>query len=144
MWNNAWKGNQVRQVNMKEAHITAGECLKIVLSSLYPDITFIPFNEAMIEGDHQKPYFTFEFIKKRASVHKVSPFDYQKQMQDFLSLLENINSYQRLILWFGDDDFCIENVKFIKDLLKEYAYQGEVILHTVDEIKGTIKNTKLL
>ena len=46
-----------------KVNITAGECLNEILSNIYKDEYFVPFNEAMINGTYNSKIFTNEFIK---------------------------------------------------------------------------------
>lgn len=129
---------------MMEANITAGQCLNDILSSLYPQKTFIPFNEAMITGEAEKPYFSDEFCEKRAKFHNVSLKEYCEKLQLFRDFLKNIHSYDNVVMWFGDDDFCLANVEFLKKLFLELKYKNEIILNTVDELSGVIKSTNII
>ena len=118
-------------------NITAGECLNVILTRAYPSLKFIPFNEGMSLGSYGYPYFDDTFIKQRSDVHRVSVHDYIEHLKDFLSILKDLDDINHWVLWFGDDDFCLKNVAFIKDLLT-------VLLHTVDEITGVIKTTQMI
>ena len=120
-------------------NITAGECLNNILKDKYKDEYFIPFNEAMIEGKYTSRLFSKEFIAERSNTHNVSEEEYTFKLKGFLNFLENINSYDEVVLWFGDEPFCMANTNAILEILKEYEYKGKVEINIVDELTGEIK-----
>lgn len=125
-------------------NISAGECLNKILQDKYRDEYFISFNEAMIEGEYSSKLFSKEFISERAITFNVSEEEYVSKLSSFLSFLENIESYNEVVLWFGDEPFCVCNRNVILKTLKEYKYVGNVILNIVDEITGNIIDSKRL
>ena len=50
--------------------------------------------------------------------------------------------YDDVILWFGKDDFCLNNIKCILNTLKEYEFNGRVVINIVDELSGDIEEIK--
>ena len=52
---------------------------------------FIPFNEAMIQGDLLYQLFDDKFISYRSSIHKVTKESYIKKLNDFINIKNNIN-----------------------------------------------------
>ena len=120
-------------------NITAGECLNNILKDKYKDEYFIPFNEAMIEGSYTSRLFSKEFIIERSNTHNVSEEEYIFKLNGFLNFLENINSYDEVVLWFGDEPFCVINTNVILETLKEYDYKGKLTVNIVDELTGDIK-----
>ena len=125
-------------------HITAGDCLKEILEKLYPDETFIPFREAMIQGSYTAKLFSQDFINERAAVHNVSPALYTENLRPFLEFLTHIRNYDRVVLWFGDEPFCNANKKVVIQTLKEYGYQGALLSNTVVEETGEIIKSEAL
>ena len=122
-------------------NITAGECLKDILQAIYPDEEFVPFNEAMIQGEYKSALFSDEFITERSIVHKVTEEEYRENMSDFLGLLANINEYDEIVLWFGDELFCRCNRDVVVKMLNQHNYNGNVLLHIVDEETGEVLQT---
>ena len=114
-------------------NITAGKHLNNMLQNKNKKEIFIPFNEAMIIGTYVSKLFSEEFIGERAATHKVSIIEYKENMMDFLSFLKSIKLYYEVVLWFGDEPFCQENVKVILQTLKEYQFEGVIILNLVIE-----------
>lgn len=123
-------------------NITAGDCLNNILKERYEKEVFIPFCEAMIVGGYTAKLFSKEFIQERAIVHNVREDEYIFKLANFLTFLREINKYDEVVLWFGDEPFCAENTKAVLHALKEYRYNGKVIVNIVDELTGNIKENK--
>ena len=125
-------------------NITAGECLNNILTNIYKGEKFIPFREAMIIGTYSNKLFSEEFLLERSEVHKVSLKEYKEKISCFINVLENINSYDEIVLWFGDEPFCVENTKIVIKTIKEHNYTNKLILNIVDEITGKVlKQSKI-
>ena len=122
-------------------NITAGECLNDILQAIYPNEEFVPFNEAMIQGEYRYELFSDEFITERSIVHNVTEEQYRENMTGFLQLLANIRDYDEIVLWFGDESFCRCNRDIVMETLKQYKYNGNVLLHIVDEENGEVLQT---
>lgn len=114
-------------------NITAGECLKNILEKKYPDGCFVPFNEAMLEGTYSAPLFSDDFIKERSAFHGVSQSEYLQKLSGFMNILKQIKEYDEIIMWFGDEPFCIANRKTVLNTLQEYGYCGIIRLNIVNE-----------
>ena len=125
-------------------NITAGECLNNILTNIYKGEKFIPFREAMIIGTYSNKLFSEEFLLERSEVHKVSLKEYKEKISCFINVLENINSYDEIVLWFGDEPFCVENTKIVIKTIEEHNYTNKLILNIVDEITGKVlKQSKI-
>ena len=122
-------------------NITAGNCLNALLESKYGHEKFIPFAEAMIQGSYNSRLFSEEFVEERAKTHNVSIHKYKDNLKDFFTFLSEIELYDEVVLWFGDEPFCNENTKVVLQTLKEYGYVGPVILNLVIEESGEIVKT---
>ena len=125
-------------------NITAGDCLNNILTNKYKNEKFIPFREAMIKGKYSSKLFSDEFIRERSLVHNVSINEYQHNIKDFLDIIKNVNEYNEILLWFGNDEFCLENLKIVLQVLYQHNYKGTLILNTVIEETGEIISSKLL
>ena len=121
----------------KIINITAGEKLNCLLKETHKG-AFIPFNEAMILGKFSAPLFSEKFLEERANAHNVSLASYKKTMKEFLNLLTGLNDYKKIVLWFGKEPFCLENLKIVRQTLKDYGFKGEIETHFVDETTGKI------
>ena len=119
-------------------NITAGECLNNILKSIYEEQFFIPFNEAMNVGFYSGVLFSDEFMIERAKVHNVTVSSYQEKLKEFINFLNQINKYNEVILWFGDDEFCKENIKIVLKTLDLFGYKDKIILNIVNENNGEI------
>lgn len=119
-------------------NVTAGECLNEILKGKYPDERFVPFNEAMIQGGYSSPLFCEGFVKERSAVHGVSEAEYLSKLAEFMEVLRRLDEYDEIVLWFGDEPFCIENRNAVLKALEEHGYRGAVLLNVVDEESGDI------
>lgn len=125
-------------------NITAGDCLNNILVNIYKDETFVPFREAMNVGNYKSELFSKEFLIERSVTHNVSLDEYKEKINGFLEIIKNINKYQEIKLWFGNDDFCLENLKIVLQTIFLNNYKGSIILNTVVEETGEIINSKII
>ncbi len=125
-------------------NITAGDCLNNILVNIYKDETFVPFREAMNVGNYKSELFSKEFLIERSVTHNVSLDEYKEKINVFLEIIKNINKYQEIKLWFGNDDFCLENLKIVLQTIFLNNYKGSIILNTVVEETGEIINSKII
>ena len=123
-------------------NVTAGDCLNEILQKRYPTKRFIPFREAMIKGGYSSSIFSPGFLEERAKVHGVTTSEYTHSLKEVLDLLENVNKYQTITLWFGEEPFCQANVTTLIQGLKDYGFKGEIILNLVIEETGEIIQNK--
>ena len=124
-------------------HITAGKFLNDKLKELYPQEEFIPFNEAMIVGEYTSKLFSETFMEERAKTHRVSIRDYKENLRAFIEFLKDIRQYDEVVLWFGEEPFCVKNTEIVLQTLREYNFQGVVVLNIVVEETGQIvRNVK--
>ena len=119
-------------------NITAGECLNELLKSKYPGECFIPFNEAMIQGTYPSPLFSEEFVRERAGVHGVSETAYLEKLSGFMDVLNHAGEYDEIVLWFGDEPFCVQNRRTVIAALRMHGYRRSILLNIVDEKNGDI------
>ena len=126
-------------------NVTAGDCLNEILSKKYPEETFVPFREAMIEGSYSFALFSSEFLAERADFHSCSLEEYKNHMAPFLNLLDHLPNYSEIVLWFGEEPFCKKNVEIVVDALKLRGFQGSIVLNVVIEETGQIvRNERIL
>lgn len=125
-------------INVKVLNITAGNKLNKILEK--PNELFIPFNEAMNKGKIEGELFSAKFIERRSIVHGVTTEFYKNNLSLFLSVIDKLNEFEIINLWFGDDDFCKKNMLVILALLDMKKYVGDVYLIIVDELTGKRKN----
>lgn len=122
----------------RRVNITAGECLNDILRQKFPGEHFVPFNEAMLHGACSAPLFSDGFIRERAAFHKVSEDEYREKQSGFLNVLEHSEEYDEIVLWFGDEPFCVENRRAVLEALKNRGYGGKLLLNIVDEETGEV------
>jgi hypothetical protein len=124
--------------DIMKVNITAGECLNKLLKNKFPAEEFIPFNEAMIQGWYSALLFSDEFVRERSAIHRVSEEEYRDRLSGFMQVLENVNEYDKIVLWFGCEPFCSANRQTVLDALRQYGYSRNILLNTVDETTGDI------
>ena len=49
--------------------------------------------------------------------------------------------YNEVILWFGEEPFCKKNTEVVLQTLKEYNFNGKIVLNIVIEEIGEIIKT---
>ena len=121
-----------------KVNITAGECLNRILQDKYPRERFVPFNEAMNHGTYSAPLFSEEFVRERAVVHGVSEAEYLEKLSGFMEVLKHAGEYDEIVLWFGDEPFCVENRRTVLEALRGFGYRRSILLNIVHEETGDI------
>ena len=127
-----------------KVNITAGEALNSMLVTKYSQERFVPFNEAMIVGSYTAPLFSTSFMEERATTHGVSLDQYKEKLGGFIDVLDNIEKYDEIILWFGDEPFCKANTDAVLQGLKDLSYKGKVVLNIVEEETAKIIKTEVI
>ena len=127
-----------------KVNITAGEALNSMLVTKYSQERFVPFNEAMIVGSYTAPLFSTSFMEERATTHGVSLDQYKEKLGGFIDVLDNIEKYDEIILWFGDEPFCKANTDVVLQGLKDLSYKGKVVLNIVEEETAKILKTEVI
>ena len=121
-----------------KVNITAGECLNRILQGKYPNECFVPFNEAMTQGTYSAPLFSEEFVRERAAVHGVSEAEYLEKLSEFMEVLKHAGEYDEIVLWFGDEPFCVANRQTVLDALRRHGCRRSILLNIVNEGTGDI------
>lgn len=124
----------------KRINITSGDCLNELLQKEHEE--WIPFREALLYGTHQQKPFSPEFIEERIQSLKTTKEEYLDKLNPIIEFIKHINDYEKIILWFGDEPFCIANYSFLIDLIQNSNFNGKVILNIVNENNGEIIETK--
>lgn len=123
---------------MKILNITNGDIFNDYIKS-NKEGEFIPFKEAMVEGNTSYPILDDTFIEIRAKTHKEDINNYTNHMNDMISLKENISKYDVIYLWFGKDAFCQINLITLLAYLKQINFKGIINLNLINE-----KNNKVI
>ena len=127
--------NKKEQSNMKVINITNGQYFNDYMSKKKEGL-FVPFNEALIQGNPKYPLFDNEFIIERTKTHykDVSKTqDYLDNMTCFLSKSNEFKLYDEIKLWFGEDTFCVINLLSILTYLEQLEYKNKIILNVIDD-----------
>ncbi|MBR1747792.1 MAG: hypothetical protein IJ735_06255 [Clostridia bacterium] len=98
----------------------------------------------MSEGSYSTKPFSPEFIAERCLTHKVSQETYVSKIKTFLDFLDDIDAYDEVVLWFGDDPFCLSNRAFVLKTLEEQRYRGSILDNTVDEYTGEVLRSETI
>ena len=133
--------NNVLPQTMNDAmkvNITAGECLNRILEARHTGECFVPFNEAMNQGTYSAPLFSEAFVKERAAVHGVSEAEYLEKLLGFMNVLKHAGEYDEIVLWFGDEPFCVANRHIVLEALREHGCSRSILLNIVNEENGDI------
>lgn len=121
-----------------EINVTSGDCLNALLQEKYKEQTFVPFREAMLNGDSAAQPFSERFLEERCRVHGVTKEEYLEKLSVFIDFLFHVNEYDTVFLWFGDEPFCVKNREFVIRCIRQRGYEGRLILYTVDENTANI------
>ena len=124
--------------NAMKVNITAGECLNRILEARHPGECFVPFNEAMNQGTYSAPLFSEEFVRERAAVHGVSEAEYLEKLSGFMDVLKHAGEYDEIVLWFGDEPFCVANRRTVLEALRGHGCRRSILLNIVNEETGGI------
>ena len=123
-----------------EINITCGQYANDYYSSTLNGI-FIPFNEAMIQGNIKYPLFEEEFIEERIKSLNTNKEEYLNKLNGIISLKEIIHNIKIINCYFGEDEFCKVNVYYLFKYLMQLNYNNKIILNIIDETTYEIKNT---
>ena len=118
-------------------NITAGELLNKYLSDIY-DGVFIPFNEALSQGNLSYPLFDDVFIDERCKSLLVTKDEYVSKLSLVLSFIDNMDKYNEVVLWFGDETFCQINLLGVLTMLEQGNFKGSVVINIVDESSNKV------
>lgn len=119
--------------NNKILNILNGQVMQSYFERNNLDVNgiYIPFNEAMCQGEAKEKIFSQEFIKGRCDVHKVTENQYKDiTLTPLKPLFEK--EFEELVLWFDEDMFCQINLITILGYLDESNYRGKTTLKLVD------------
>ena len=117
---------------MNEINITNGEEFNNYIKTKL-NAKFIPFNEAMIDGNPIYPLFDEKFIQERCKTHRVTIRQYQDVLKEFIDFKNNMNRYTSINLWFGKELFCQLNLLTVLAYLEQEKYQGKIYLIIIDD-----------
>lgn len=125
-------------------HVLNGQIMyqEFATHKLMGAATYVPFNEAMCVNQGTMPIFGEQFNRLRAEGHGVSPESYQEVVLTPLEPLNN-QTYQCVVLWFGEDMFCQMNLLTCLAYLEEAGFQGEIYYYNVHEGTYDVKETAL-
>ena len=133
------------ELKMKKINITNGQYFNEYISKKKEGL-FIPFNEALIQGKPIYPLFDEDFILERTRTHckdetKIS--DYINNMSDFLNATKDVNRYEEIRLWFGEDTFCVINLLGVLTYLEQIGYKNIVLLNVIDDESFNVLKTDI-
>ena len=94
---------------------------------------FIPFNEALIDGQPIFPLFDESFIKERCFTHHVDKNLYMEKMGPFLNAILSLTKEDELVLWFGKDMFCQINLLGLLSYLESLKIKNKIYVNIIDD-----------
>ena len=113
-------------------NITCGDIANDYYLKKYNNEIFVPFNEAMCEGNPEDDIFSEKFILERIKTHKITKYEYLCKLGPFLNYAEKIGQYE-IICWFGKDEFCQKNLLTLLAYLEQLNYPRDITFHLIDE-----------
>lgn len=114
----------------KVLHILNGSCMLEKFQKerkIRKGCTYIPFNEAMCWGGANEEIFSQAFIEKRVNALKSTREIYNEIVLEPLKPLFE-ETFDLIIMWFGDDMFCQINMLTIIGYLEQMNYDGDLLL----------------
>ncbi len=126
-----------KKYKKKELNITAGECLNEKMKQVAE--LWIPFNEDMSKGEVETELFSDAFFEERSKIHNVTVLEYKEKLSAFLNCLEELETFDKINLWFGEDACCLANVDFVYNCMINYGFKGELLINIVDEETTELK-----
>ena len=93
---------------------------------------YIPFNEAICEGEVTKEIFSKEFIKQRAKSLNVSEDVYISKTKDCLNSISE-EDYDIVHLWFGLDMNCIMNLILVLAYFEQQKINKKFYITFIDD-----------
>ena len=82
--------------------------------------------------------FSEEFVRERAAVHSVSEAEYLEKLSGFMEVLKHAGEYDEVVLWFGDEPFCVANRQTVLEALRGQGCRRIILLNIVNEENGDI------
>lgn len=114
----------------KVLHILNGSCMLEAFKQngkMEEGCTYVPFNEAMCWGTADEQIFSEPFIEKRVQSLKSTKEMYKEIVLEPLKPLFE-ESFDQIVMWFGDDLFCQINMLTMMAYLEQINYNGDLQL----------------
>lgn len=119
-------------------HITNGSSLTNYLKELNFSGDFLTWHEMLCEGPTVEHIDTHEFVKtRRVFLNKFYNIDIDEYLfHKELEILDNVEAYSKIILWFEYDLFCHINLMAVISLIKKKKVTLPLFLVCSGRIKG--------
>ncbi|WP_417290966.1 DUF1835 domain-containing protein [Corallibacter sp.] len=130
-------------MSLQTLHITNGNSLTDYLNEINIVGEILTWQEMLCEGPTISNIDSEEFILKRKAFLSTF-YDIEMNVQEFkeeINILNNINNYKEVVLWFEYDLFCHINMIAVISLLKQKKCQLPIYLVCSGRIEGE-KNLK--
>lgn len=118
-----------KRYESKVLHILNGGCMLEDFKKngrMKENFTYVPFNEAMCWGEADEEIFSAEFIKKRVNSLDTTEEDYKRIVLEPLAPLFK-DTFDVIVMWFGDDMFCQMNMLTVLAFLEQANYEGDLL-----------------
>ncbi|HLV14812.1 MAG TPA: DUF1835 domain-containing protein [Xanthomarina sp.] len=125
-------------MNLKTLHITNGGVLTNYLKELDVAGNILTWQEMLCEGPTTSEIDTDEFlIKRKEFLNKFYQIEVnESSYKEELHILNNLDSYQEIVLWFEYDLFCHINLLAVISLLNKKKANLPLYLVCSGRIKG--------
>lgn len=138
------KGQYSHLFTANVLHILNGQALQeiMVSSHLMANTNFTSFNEAMCVHEVSEGIFDQQFQELRVKGHQSSISEYEEIVIKPLKMLI-MDTFDTIVLWFGEDMFCQMNLLTILAYLEQKKYQGNVIVCSFKEDEWNVTLEKI-
>lgn len=122
----------------KILHITNGSSLTNYLKELNFSGDFLTWHEMLCEGPTVEQIDTIQFVEtRRTFLNKYYNIDIDEyKFHKELEILDNVEGYSKIILWFEYDLFCHINLVAVISLLRQKKVNLPLFLVCSGRIKG--------
>ena len=80
------------------------------------------------------PMTSQKTIKRQSNdIQTTTIEEYKENMHKFLEFTKDIHQYTFITCWFGEDEFCKVNLKYLLEFLNQESYQGKIKINIIDE-----------
>lgn len=124
-------------------HVLNGQALQDIIdfSSVMETTNYAPFNEAMCIHEVSENIFDRQFQELRAKGHGSTIREYENIVINPLKMLIE-DSFDTIVLWFGEDMFCQMNLLTILAYLEQMEYQGDIVVCSFKEDEWNVNVRK--
>ena len=64
-----------------------------------------------------------------ANAPRYADLELHDQLSGFIDVLNHAGEYDEIVLWFGDEPFCVQNRKTVIETLRMHGYRRNILLN---------------